>query len=320
MQVPFTPYHVPVADFLTVSLPSDAISFILDDLRSTVSAIPDIAASRLGVGWRFPSGGFISVSYRSGVGIVSASGTALIALRSSGVYADYLRLLSSEPHRVTRLDVALDVLVLAPPLLQALYCRAIRGDFSLSRKSFNAERDISRYLSPDINGIDTGTVYLGAKAAEVKARIYDKQHECRVRGLSDPGPCLRAELVVTDKMGVSLRDAWDPAPVYWHYMASALDGIVERPTGVPCWVPCVEGFVLPARAIRDSTAVLRGRLERSKDFADICQLASQVSGGSVLLYRCLARLGLSNPFGHLAFVPEFLSLVANDGCFEIISP
>ena len=67
--------------------------------------------------------------------MISASGAALAALRSVGAYAGYLRVLSSDVHRLTRLDVALDVLVDAPSVLDALYSRAKSGGVSLTRKA-----------------------------------------------------------------------------------------------------------------------------------------------------------------------------------------
>ena len=172
----------------------------------------------------FPFGGLIQLRSRSlsPVAVISASGAALAALRSVGAYAGYLRVLSSDVHRLTRLDVALDVLVDAPSVLDALYSRAKSGGVSLTRKALDPHRHVSRWQSPDSAGLDTGTVYLGGKTSEVRARVYDKRLERIARGLPDPGSWLRAELTVTSAMGISLKDAWEPAPVFWRFMAQAL--------------------------------------------------------------------------------------------------
>lgn len=308
-------YLVPSADWVSVSLPSQSVLPVADDLRSLVSVVPGVSAFPYGEGWQFPSSGLLQVRSRSGsFGVISASGAALVALRGAGVYGDFLRLLGSEPHRLTRLDVALDVAVHAPPVLQALYGRAVRGEFSLTRKALSPSRHVARYLCPGPSGEDTGTVYLGARSAEVKARVYDKRCERIARGEDDPGPWLRIELTVTSKVGVSLKDAWEPASVFWHFMGVALDGVVARPAGVPDWSPGGDGFHLPPRPVRDLVQVLRRRLERSREIQDVCGLARKVPGGSVLVYWRLGRLGLSQPF-ELSLVPGFLRPAVNDTCF-----
>lgn len=311
MVVPHGAYLEPATDWVSVSLPSDSVLPVLDDLRSIVSAAPGVSAFPVGDGWLFPSGGLLQVRSRSGAfSTISFSGAVLASLRAAGLYGDCLRVLGSEPHRLTRLDVALDVLVHAPPCLQGLYGRAVRGEFSLTRKSFDPDRHISRYLGPGPGGEETGTVYLGTRFAEVKARVYDKRKERISKGCADPGPWLRAELGVTGKMGVSLKDAWEPAPVFWHFMESALQGVIERPGGVPCWKPGGEGFCLPPRPVRDPVQVLRRRLEQSRDLRDVCGLARDTPGGSVLVYRQMERHGLPRPF-EVSLVPGFLRVAAN---------
>lgn len=315
MDFSFCPSLVPTADWLSLSFPIDSVQPVMDGLRPLVSAVPEAAAYAKGEGWVFSDGGLIQLRSHPSVGILCISGSALASLRDASIFGECLLLFGSEPHRVTRLDVALDILVSASPLLHDLYRRAIRGEFSLTRKSLSPSRHVSCLFSPGLDGVDTGTVYVGSRTAEVKARFYDKQFEQVSRRFSDPGPCLRAELTATDKVGVSLKDAWEPATLFWHYMQSALVGVLERPRGVPRWVPGGEGFSLPPRAVPvDSTAILRGRLERSRELRDMCDLARSVSGGSVLFYRRLARLGLLSPF-LVGFIPDFLLPATNDVAF-----
>ena len=128
----FSAYSVPSADWVSVSCPVDLAPLILDELRQVVSDISGVSAMSTGNGWAFPSGGLIQLRSRSlsPVAVISASGAALAALRSVGAYAGYLRVLSSDVHRLTRLDVALDLLVDAPSVLEALYSRAKSGGVS----------------------------------------------------------------------------------------------------------------------------------------------------------------------------------------------
>jgi hypothetical protein len=307
---------VPSADWVSVSFPVNLAPLVLDELRHVVSDISGVSAMSTGNGWAFPSGGLIQLRSRSlsPVAVISASGAALAALRSVGAYAGYLRVLSSDVHRLTRLDVALDLLVDAPSVLEALYSRAKSGGVSLTRKALDPHRHVSRWQSPDSAGLDTGTVYLGGKTSEVRSRVYDKRLERIARGLPDPGSWLRAELTVTSAMGISLKDAWEPAPVFWHFMARALEGIVTRPSDVPAWVPAGDsvGFVLPPRPVLDPMQRLERRLERSSELRDLCELARSIRSGAVLVYRRLRQLGLSSP-STLGFVPGFLAVAANDG-------
>lgn len=307
---------LPLADWVSVSLPIDSVLPVLDALRLVVSEVPGVSAYALGEGWAFSDGGLLQVRSRSGsYRVISVSGAALSALRTAGVYGECLRLFGSEPHRLTRLDVALDVMVHAPPLLRDLYRRAVHGGVSLSRKSLDPARHLTRYVGPGLDGEETGTIYLGARSAEVKARVYDKRHERICRVGSDPGPWTRYELSVTSKVGVSLKDAWEPSPVFWHYMEDVLQGVLERPRGVPRWHPGGDGFSLPSRPPRDPVGVLRCRLDRSREIQDVCSMARGVPGGSVLVYRLLNRMGLPQPF-ELALIPEFLQAAANDPVFS----
>lgn len=315
----------PSVDWISVSCPAGLSTLLLDELRPVVSAVPGSFSMANGEGWSIPpdfAGGrgstrnFGSVQCRVRVGspvaVFSASGVAVGALRDAGLWSEYLRVLSSEHHRLTRLDVALDLPIPAPEYVQRLYKRASAGAVSLSRKALNPARHVHAFLSPGITGEDTGTVYLGGRTAEVKARVYDKRHEQLSRGGSDPGPWLRAELTVTSGVCVSMKDAWEPAPVFWHFMAQALEGIASRPPDVPDWVPGGVGFVLPPRRVLDSAATLVRRLSRSKELLDLCGLAKSVRGGSVLVHRRLQELGVAS-LPSIGFIPSFLTASANDG-------
>ena len=248
-------YLVPSVDWMSVSCPSGIASLLVDDLRPIVSAVPGSCAMSSGDGWYLSDSiddrGSGIVQRRSHthspVSVISASGIAVSALRDAGLWSEYLRVFASDSHRVTRLDVALDVLVPAPGLLQSLYKRASSGEVALTRKALNPARHLRSIMSPGVTGEDTGTIYLGGKTAEVKARVYDKRHERIASGFPDPGPWLRAELTVTAAVGISLKDAWEPAPVFWHFMTQALDGIISRPVNVATWVPGGIGFDLPKR-------------------------------------------------------------------------
>lgn len=278
-----TTYSTPTADWLTVSCAKSDLVPLLDSTRSVFSGVPGATALD-GGSWQFQSGGHVRVSTRGLVGIVSCSGAALVELRAASLFRDYLWSLAEFPHRVTRLDAALDVAKSAPPILADLYARGVAGGIRLTHKPC----PVRKYVGVDSNGAESGTVYLGAKQAKVKARVYDKRLERLERRGSDPGPLTRYELTGCSEVGVSLRDAADPAPFFWHFMSNVL----AKPSSVPAWVPGGVGFDLPARPMLTPLQVLDRRLSFSTELSDIAKHVLATPGG-VWHLRChLRKLGI----------------------------
>lgn len=86
----------------SVSLPADSVLPVQDDLRPLVSSVPGVAAFPAGEGWLSSLRGLLQFRSRSSAfGVVSASGAVVAAFRAARVYGDFLRLLGSEPHRLT---------------------------------------------------------------------------------------------------------------------------------------------------------------------------------------------------------------------------
>ena len=186
----------PVCDYLTVTVPRGLGPLMLRPLSSLVSECVGVVcldADRLAPVWGFPERGRLAYKPYGRVGVFSASGGALAALRSAGVFGDYLWLLSSEgPHRVTRIDAALDVVTPTWPLLRKLYRKVRQNSIRLSKKACTG-----RLISgPCVDGGETGTLYLGKKSAEVHAKVYDKRQERLDKGYSDPGVLTRYEVTV----------------------------------------------------------------------------------------------------------------------------
>jgi hypothetical protein len=276
-------YRVPTSDWLTVSIPKDTARLVLADVRSLVSDVPGVAAWPDG-GWRFGSGGLIRATSRGLVGVISCSGSALVELRAAAVFGAYLRAMSSESHRVTRLDAALDLAIPAPPFLNDLYARANRGEVRLSHKLAPAKR----WVGLNAVGEETGTVYLGGHTAKVRLVAYDKRQERLDKGLPDPGPWLRVELRGSSDLGISLRDAWEPSPFFWHYCS----GVLPCPSGVPAWVPGGVGFDLPPKPALDPADAFERRLSYSSELRDLVSQALSVEGGVFRLKRYLRQSGI----------------------------
>lgn len=188
----------------------------------------------------------------------SFSGSACAALRDHGTWSDLLSELSSVPHRVTRVDAALDLSVDGADLVDLMRKRYASGAVNLGRKAVRTSVVLS--VRPD--GRETGTWYAGRLTkARYTARVYDKAWEA----LDKRGELLppRARVEVTAKggdSGATLRDAAEPAALFWHLASPAL---LDAPKGIPLWTPNRDlGWVAPAKHF-DPAALLKRRVESS---------------------------------------------------------
>jgi len=214
--------------------------------------------------------GTVRLGRRGQVLTIGVSGSAITVLRAAGLWGDLLSLFSEWPHRVTSLDVAYDRFDQAgADIVPGLNVLGKGGGVSLTRKGVDPRR-VRMVDGLDPDGRLTGTVYLGARSAEVRCRVYDKRAERVDRGYSDPGNCVRYELTATSKVGISLRDAWDPAALFWHYMGRSL---LESPPEVPSWVPAGEGFTMPKRTPIEPYQALLRHIEVSPELDYLLELS-----------------------------------------------
>lgn len=274
-------------DALTVTIPQDCYAGLLPNLESVLDRVL-CASPQVGV-YICPSGGWVKIGVRSGVSWVQASGGILGALRDVGAYADYLSLFAAYPHRVTRLDVALDVDVSPSPVLLGLYAKGREGVLSLTRKAIKPSAIEGRF-SPAFYDLaaDTGTVYVGRRSAEVRLTVYDKRQEVYARTKEDIGHMLlRYELRVTDKMGATLGDAYKPAPIFWHFLAP---GFLSAPSEVGQWEPFHDGGFAVNRRTVPAYERMKRRVEASTEMPRLFALADECGPqGRRLLYGLIRR-------------------------------
>ena len=273
-------------DWVGVTVPdsdSSQVRSSLVDLASTVGAFgvtPEL--------YRFPAGGTMKFREHSrGFVSIGISGSSLAALQLDGLLPTALHIIGSVPHRVTRLDVALDRVSHAPPILSKLLRKARAGDLQLTRKYLSPKNirfhDAYNHHTP---GARTGSLYLGTRAAEVRAIIYDKQNERLDKGFSDPGPLTRYELTVTGKLGPTLRDVIEPGPMYWRFMRYVL----PPPANSPDWEGGADGFSLPEPVSFLPAELLRRKVETSPDIDRLLQIADEIGPhGFELLVSMLRR-------------------------------
>lgn len=225
-----------------------------------------------------------------GWGRLSASGGSCEALRAISAFGPYLGLISEYPHTVTRLDACMDVLVPAQPIITALCSRYPPGSLvSLTRKGVPARYN----LQPVVGGGFTGTFYAGdiRGSARVMGRVYDKQAERADRGI-EIGPKTRFEIVARKDTGITLRDAYNPAALFWHFASPAL---LSAPSDVLAWEPFTgESWALGARPAVPDYERLARMVDASVDIERFCAFADQISGnGRASLLRLLQnRIGL----------------------------
>lgn len=275
----------PFCDFLSASFPLER----LEEVSEAVKPLMDVViadTAKDGATWiyRPRSGGSVRVGKKYQVGMLSASGGALSALRVAGAYEEYLMVLGVGAHRVTRLDATVDLALDAPPAIAALTRRAREGRISLSRKSV-PPGDVETRLSLDCRGVLTGTVYLGSPSARVRGAIYDKRHERECANAPDPGPTLRLEIRVRGDVGVSLHDACDCSSLFFHF---ASPDLIDAPSGVIPWTPHNEGFKVERRNWLPEE-LLAYKVDHSPEIERLIELAFAAGpGGPAFL---LKRLG-----------------------------
>jgi hypothetical protein len=261
-----------ITDYLNTSHPLGSFPFVRDAVMPVLEEAG--ATPRTAEVFDLGMGGTVKIAESMRVGVVSLSGAALAHLRAQNLFGDYLAALAQEAHAVTILHAALDRRVDAPTHVQRLYRAARRGQVKLSRKSLDPLRDIDHWIKPGLaDGRDTGTVYLGPPTARIRAAVYDKRDERLRAGAADPGPLLRHELR-TKKVGATLRDAFDPTALFWHYMAPEL---LKRPTGVADWSPHAEGYELPAMRQYTPQERIQRIIDNSLDLPVLFDLATALN-------------------------------------------
>ena len=252
-------------DWLDVTTPPDREY----DLRSTLGPIIcGAGGSKLHDDLYDLGGGKIKIGIMRRTFRVSISGTAVRVLQIQGLWENVLSEIGDGPHRVTRLDAAVDVDLDGALAIQLLQASFPRGEVRLSRRAIR----VSELLSTRSDGRKTGTWYAGHRsAAEITCRVYDKAQQLLDTRGEDIPPRTRAELTV--RKGCTLRDAFEPSRVFWHYMAPA---ILERPSDVPEWSSgWAEGWTMEKVELLPAQR-LKGLIERSPDLAAIIELADAV--------------------------------------------
>lgn len=277
----------PFTDYLNVTTPldnADAVRGLVAPIVESLGAFEEVE----GEGFRFfdpriVSGkvqlvpdGMLKLKPRGRVLVVSASGSVLRRLRDRGLFAEYLAVLGSVPHRVSMLHATADYHVPDPPAAIAQVKQAsAAGELALTRKRLLPSQ-CTYLLGSNCDGHETGTVYLGNRAnADVWAKVYDKRHERLSRGYAEPGSIVRVEVAVQSGAGATLRDALQPRDLFYHFAGRSL---VEVPPDFVEWSPHGEGYVLGERRERTLFERMESLIDCSVDIAKVGAMAIVLYG------------------------------------------
>jgi len=270
----------PFTDYLNVTVPLDCTEGLLDQVMPLLDVLGVTEASP-GL-FKLPdSRASFKVHRRGNVGVFSASGGLLAALRGKGLFPSYLRELSSFPHRVSMLHATQDYMVADPAtVIQEVRRLGQLGELALTRKRI-LPTQVKSILAVGCHGVETGTCSLGHRAnADVWAKVYDKREEQVSRGFPDPGPVVRVEIAVQSDVGATLRDASDPSALFFHFGSRSL---VQVPVGVAAWVPYGDGYVPSAsRFMPTALQRIEAILESSADMARILRIGRSEFGDGVI--------------------------------------
>jgi len=242
-------------DFLGITIPYSESGGLLEELLEVLEPIR-LAGADLEAG-RYPLRGEGSALLKrmGPVFYASLTGGALAELRQRQSFMAWLEVFTLHPNRVTRLDAYWDVREPGPLILRQLWRQWRRNGVQFGRRIYQPRR----ITAMDAEGQETGTIYFGEPGARLQVCIYDKRHEQRVKGREDPGPWVRYELRFKRVPGVTLRDAWDPTSLFWHYAGG--DILPVPACGCRPWVPGESGFVVPRKE--------RTALERLQAIVDV---------------------------------------------------
>ncbi|ENV4610186.1 hypothetical protein ACFKDZ_004987 [Escherichia coli] len=163
--------------------------------------------------------------------VFQISGLGFQLLRSEPeLFRELMRELGSCPHRVTRLDVGMDL-----PVDGADYLADFKSRFPSGYVQFTRKRAALNWvLSVRDDGRDTGTVYAGkGTRSRVKMRIYDKAYEVLQKRKFTISPRTRVEFALETEFGASLYDVLRPESLFWHLASPDILG--KKPADVPAW-------------------------------------------------------------------------------------
>lgn len=234
-----------------------------------------------------PGWGVVEVRQAGRWDRVSISGGVCGYLRSTSQWLPVLSMLSDQPHKVTRLDAAMDIAMDGADLVERMH-RLYPASVNLGRKALKT----SVFLAGREDGRQTGTWYAGHRSkARLTARVYDKAWERLCNVGAEVPPCGRVEITARKDYGATLRDAAEPAALFWE---GASPAILQAPENVPMRNSDMALGWTSTPAAFDSSELLRRRVENLAEIDALAMVADDMGpyGRQYLLGLLRKRLGV----------------------------
>lgn len=191
---------------------------------------------------------------------VTINGRACATLNLLGKFGEALGVIGASPHRVTQIHAKVDVHGDNLPKVLGKY-----SALALKHGIHDVPPTSCRSLvevRPD--GVLAPNTYIGKAKAEMQRVVYDKRLERHIRGYRDFNDStdelsveLRVQKGVT-RAGLSLKDAYDVSPMFWHYMADCPIVGKYKPKTAIKWESGGSGF--------ETHRTMRTKLDRVKDY------------------------------------------------------
>lgn len=263
-------------DKFTVTTPHDNQLFIVENFEVFMDSF--LAERTNESCFRSSSNGTLTWARKGSITWFTTSGSFLADLRASRMLNEFLCCFTSHPdnplidHAVSRMDVTVDEYAYAPTRVNEAYRLGLQGAIQFTRKAIKPSQVKKNFgvCLYDDSGLDTGTVYLGARKAVFKSKIYDKRQQMlEVKGVVIPDT-LRHEATATRAMGISLHDVATPTALFYHCYPSVL---LSTPEGVPAYAPSAYGYTIERKSKLPAQA-LKQRVNGSHEVAALLRLAS----------------------------------------------
>lgn len=279
-------YNTVFADYLSVTFnpddnPSELIHFFL--IRAGYT---EIAHTPEKFEYRNPDNpdmGSILFECSNRTHWLQVRGQALEYLRHVSLLDELLSIIATTPHKVTRLDLAIQFTEKFSTAVRRYKRKYPKGHFQHGRATLAVSFN-TRTFNDDL----TGAVYLGdrKKRHDVSGIVYNKTFQVLDSAglLVDPN-ITRYELRLTGRVGCSLKDVVSPEPVF--YTHSSIFGL-KKPSGVSDWVSgasYVPTFPSPNR--KDHYPKLVDYLDMNPAFEHMLKLADKLPDGRRLLLNLL---------------------------------
>ena len=269
-------FDVPFCDWLDVTFSPEAFDY--DEFYFSFTQIyPDVTEGHSrndGARVLIVGHGSLHLSFKKTFIRVSASGGVLSALRSSGCYMGFLGLLTDYPHRVTRIDVSMDLAKSGAHVVADLWNRYKNG-LSLGQRALKT----STITAVDDRKRTTGTFYAGYKSKATRTlKVYDKRWEVLCRHEYPIADRTRYEFTMRGGKSLthaqpSLRDALEPTALFWDMAKD----ILKAPKNTPVWSDTSMAPWTFERPIGLTTwEKFVGVLETSPDMARILAYANEL--------------------------------------------